>query len=71
MFNTLEQLFSTIGSWRPTKQNITQLSDPYITIIVQNPVFVDPKVGRNPAVRKHCYRAVVLNIGSSQAHYFR
>ncbi len=43
MFNTLEQLFSTIGSWRPTKQNITQLSDPYITIIVQNIVFSTQK----------------------------
>ena len=30
----LDQWFSTLGSWRPTKHNDTQFGDPYITIIV-------------------------------------
>jgi len=57
---TLCQWFSTFGSWRPTKQTITQFGDPYITIIVgfgdPKVSACNPKVGRDPAVEKHCFR---------------
>jgi len=35
--------FSTFGSWQPTKHNITQFGDPYITIIVLKHRFWRPK----------------------------
>ena len=32
--DTLDQWFSTFGSWRPTKHKNTQFGDPHITIVV-------------------------------------
>ena len=37
LFSHLNQWFSTLGSWRPTKFNNTQFGDPFITIIVLRP----------------------------------
>ncbi len=59
--HNIVQWFSTFGSRRPTKQNITQVGDTYITIIVLKHRFCgDPKVGacnqkvgRDLAVEKH------------------
>ena len=56
----LNQWFSILGSWRPTKHNNAQLGDPYVTIILLSKGFGDPKVsardpkvGREPPVEKH------------------
>ena len=53
----LEQWFSTSGGWRPKKRNNTPFGDPFITIILRNTGFGDPKVcDRDPPVEKHCSR---------------
>ena len=59
----VDQLFSTFGCWRPTKQNNTQFGDPYVAIIVLYYRFTglgdpkvgarDLKVGHDPPVKKH------------------
>ncbi len=71
----LDQWFSTFGGWRPKKLNIAQFGDPYVTILVQNSGFgdprvsaCDPKVGRDPPVDKHCSRPLILNVESMAAH---
>ena len=64
VFLNIEQWFSTLGSWRPTKQNKTEFGDPFSIKVLYNTVFgdpkvssCDPKVGRDPRVENHWHRA--------------
>ena len=64
---SLEQWFSTFGSWRPIKQNKTQLGDPFSSKSLLKYIFGDPKVGRDPPDEKHCSRAfcfciIIINL---------
>ena len=52
----VDQWFSTLGCWRPTKQNKTLFGEPYSTKMLLCTGYGDPNVGRKPHVEKHCFR---------------
>jgi len=70
--NSLFQWFSTFRSWRPTKHNITQFGDPYITIIVLKHRFwrskskcLRPKSGSQPS----CWETLAYSINNLLAAF--